>query len=97
MFSAGSTSTELDAGRRRSASSTTAWLMSASVASGRCGPCCSIAATGSSAMVRAGSTCAKSRVVRSCQWPLRSVGRLGRLGSAEGAAAAAGVFIAIKV
>ena len=42
-------------------------LMRASVDSGRCGPCCSTAATGSSATVASGSTRRKSAVVRSCQ------------------------------
>ena len=35
--------------------------------SGRCGPCCSVAATGRTATVAAGSSAAKSRVVRSAQ------------------------------
>ena len=42
-------------------------LMTASVDSGKCGPCCSIAATGNNATVRSTSTRAKSVVRMSCQ------------------------------
>ena len=65
--SAGNTSTELSAGKRCIIRRTTPSLMTASVDSGRCGPCCSTAATGSSAIVRAASTLAKSVVRMSCQ------------------------------
>jgi hypothetical protein len=54
------------AGRRRSTSSTMPWLMQASTQTGRCGPCCSTAATGSTAIVRSVSSAAKSAVVISC-------------------------------
>ena len=41
--------------------------MIASVANGRCGPCCSIAPTGSNATARAGSSNSKSVVVIASQ------------------------------
>src|SRR5437773_2665842 len=69
-FMAGNTSSAGAAGCRVSAARTSPSLISASVARGRCGPCCSTAATGSSATVCSASMRAKSVVVQSCQNPL---------------------------
>jgi hypothetical protein len=41
--------------------------MQASVETGRCGPCCSIAPTGSTAITRSLSSAANSTLLMSCQ------------------------------
>src|SRR5258706_7964224 len=69
-FMAGNTSNTGAAGCRANAARTSPSLIRASVARGRCGPCCSTAATGSSATVCSASMPAKSLVVQSCQNPL---------------------------
>src|SRR5262245_9749348 len=69
---AGSASSAAGPDKRSNAARTMPSLMTASVESGRWGPCCSIAATGRSATVSPASTRPKSVVVRSCQYPLRT-------------------------
>ena len=46
---------------------TTPLTKSVSTDKGKCGPCCSVAATGNTATVRGKSNCAKSAVLRSAQ------------------------------
>src|SRR6188472_739035 len=62
-------------------------MMSMSVPSGRWGPCCSIAAKGSTAMTRAMSVARRSVLVRSRQWRLasmrESLGAAGKVSKAR--------------
>ena len=63
----GIVSTEASAGSRSRANANTPALMLLSTDTGRCGPCCSMAASGCSATARAVSSNAKSSVPSSCQ------------------------------
>ena len=63
----GSTSTRNSAGNRRFRQASMPSAMATSVITGRCGPCCSVAATGRMAMVFSGSSPSKSFVVSSAQ------------------------------
>jgi len=60
MLWIGSTSTLTSSGRRASSSAIIPAAMAVSVITGRCGPCCSIAATGRTATVFSGSSPEKS-------------------------------------
>jgi len=84
-FCGGKNNTGSSGGNSGSAASITPWSSVASTDTGRCGPCCSVAATGNTATVRSmpgdAASCAKSRVPRSAQkrdgsagWESGSVG-----------------------